>query len=98
MTGSRADSVPFPTDDDETALRAFAAVSALGPSFVAAPVPDMGRVSWAALIDEPTVLQGKGVRGDAFLAADPSQPDVESRVAASIADLGLAARPLSPLR
>jgi hypothetical protein len=64
MTGSRADSVPVLADDDETALRAFAAVSALGPWFVAAPVPDMGRVSWAALIDEPRVLQGKGVRGD----------------------------------
>ncbi|MGY1623053.1 (2Fe-2S)-binding protein [Geodermatophilus sp. SYSU D00965] len=78
------------------AVEALAAAGALGPFFAVAPEAGPGWVSWTALVDGgPLEQRIADVR--AALAAAPGAPDVDRRVAASLAHLGLVARLLSPV-
>ncbi|WP_141137581.1 (2Fe-2S)-binding protein [Blastococcus mobilis] len=79
-----------------TAAQALAAAATLGPFSAVAGVPGPGWVTWAALVDGGP-LERRVVDVRAALAAGPGSPDVDLRVAASLAHLGLVARLVSPL-
>jgi ferric iron reductase protein FhuF len=70
---------------------------ALGPFSAADEVPGRGWVSWAALIEDPEILQSRVAEVRDVLAAGAGSPGVQPRVAASLAHLGLVARLVAPL-
>ncbi len=79
-----------------SAAQALADAVTLGPFFAVCEEPGPDWVSWAELVDgDPLKRRISDVR--AALAAGPEVSDVDPRVAASIAHLGLVARLVSPL-
>lgn len=78
------------------AAGALAAAAALGPFFALNDAAGPGWVSWTDLVDHPEPLDRRVQQVASLLAAGPGAPVVPVRVAASIAQLGLVARVLSP--
>jgi hypothetical protein len=84
---------------ESTAARALSAAGALGPFFAVASEPGPGWVTWAALVDGGPLEQRIAHVRAALAAAPgaPGAPGVDRRVAASLTQLGLVARLLSPV-
>lgn len=78
------------------AAEALSAARTLGPFFTVTAEPGPDWVTWAALV-EGAPLQQRIAAVRAALAAAPSTPDVDERVAASLTHLGLVARLVSPV-
>ena len=83
-----------PSEDGE---RALAAAGSLGPFFAVDQHARPGWTSWSELVGTPGPFERRVTEVRDVLGAGPGAPDVEPRVAASIAHLGLVARLVSPL-
>ena len=77
--------------------RALAAAGSLGPFFAVEREARPGWTSWRELVETPGPLERRVAEVRRVLATGPGAPDVEPRVAASIAHLGLVARLVSPV-
>lgn len=83
--------------DAQDGGQALVAAGELGPFFAVHVATGPGWRSWAEVVDAPAAVEGRVAEVRAVLAGGPGSPDVEARVAASIAHLGLVARLVSPL-
>lgn len=82
------------------ATEALRALDELGPFFAVHTHRDEPGAPWrpvSELVDEPSVLDGRVREVRARLAGERAAEDVELRVAASVAHLGLVARLVSPV-
>jgi hypothetical protein len=77
-------------------VQVLAAAASLGPFFTVTANPGPDWVTWAGLVDGD-LLERRVADVRAALAAGPRTGDVELRIAASLAHLGLVARLLSPV-
>lgn len=80
-----------------TARSALSVAAGLGPFFDVDDAPRPGWVSWADVVDRPEPLARRVAEVGALLASGPGAPHVPARIAASIVQLGLVARLLSPV-
>jgi len=76
---------------------ALESAGSLGPFFALADARGTGWVSWSDLLVHPVTLHHRVHEVRTLLASGPGSPDVPVRVAASIVQLGLVARLLSPV-